>query len=331
MRPTALPVVLFLAAACSSAQPDHGLPEFVRAVPLPGVTGRIDHLAFDPAGGKVFVAALGNGSLESVDLAAGRADAAAPGLAEPQGIVFLPEQRRVMVSCGGDGSVRGFDGATLAAGAVADLGDDADNVRVVEGGRTLAIGHGSGAVTAVDAASLAVQHSLDVGGHPESFQFDAATGRVFVNVPGAAAGPCVVVGDLTKGKVVARWPLGDYGANFPMALDAAQRRLYVGCRRPAALLVLDLDSGARLATLPCVGDADDVFVDAATGRVLVIGGGGAIDVFAAADARTWAKIGAVPTAPGARTGLLVPERRTLFVAVPARGDAAAELREYRLR
>ena len=44
----------------------------VQKIPLPDVTGRIDHLAVDIQGQRLFVAALGNNTLEVVDLKAGK-------------------------------------------------------------------------------------------------------------------------------------------------------------------------------------------------------------------------------------------------------------------
>ncbi len=40
-----------------------------QTIPLPGIQGRIDHLALDVQGQRLFVAALGNDSVEILDLA----------------------------------------------------------------------------------------------------------------------------------------------------------------------------------------------------------------------------------------------------------------------
>src|SRR5882757_1534214 len=69
-----------------------------QVIPLPGVERRIDHLAVDPAGKRLFVAALGNGSLEVLDLAAGKPIRSIHGLNEPQGVAYLPLIRRVVVA-----------------------------------------------------------------------------------------------------------------------------------------------------------------------------------------------------------------------------------------
>src|SRR5205823_9981427 len=98
--------------------------------------------------------------------------------------------------------------------------------------------------------------AVRLSGHPESFQLEKSGPRIFVNVPGAAH---VVVIDRTRNAVIARWELGDAAANFPMALDEPDHRLFIGCRRPARLLVYDTASGKRVAGVPIGGDTDDLF------------------------------------------------------------------------
>jgi DNA-binding beta-propeller fold protein YncE len=333
------PLVVALMTALSVGRSPPAPPEPVlkRTVTLTEVSGRIDHMAYDPATERLYVAALGNGSLEAVDLKKGERIKSVKGLDEPQGLVFVPATNQVVVACGGDGTVRAYDGATLEERVKVDLGADADNLRLGVDGKSIVVGYGDGAVAELDAATLHKTADVKLDGHPESFQLEptgasGGAGRVFVNIPGGfiGGGGSVAVVDRGAKKVTATWPLKEAGRNFPMALDAANKRLYVGCRRGAKLLVLDTDTGAVLASPQCVGDADDVFVDPKSGRVVVVGGDGLVDVFETADHKTYTKAASVQTASGARTGLLVPERRALLVAVPARSGHAAEIREYAL-
>src|SRR5437764_14485445 len=100
--------VLSLICGCLSAtaQPGPaGSLRLEREIPLPGVEGRIDHLAADVAGQRVFVAALGNGSVEIIDLAQGKASGEIEGLKEPQGVAYAPSNGAVYVAGGGEGTV----------------------------------------------------------------------------------------------------------------------------------------------------------------------------------------------------------------------------------
>lgn len=67
------------------------LLQLTQTIALPDVRGRIDHLDIDLDGGRLFVAALGNNSVEVIDLRAGRRSARLEHLREPQGVAYVPE------------------------------------------------------------------------------------------------------------------------------------------------------------------------------------------------------------------------------------------------
>src|SRR5262249_22137249 len=87
--------------------------KLAQTIPMPGVEGRIDHLSVDLKGQRLFVAALGNNTLEVIDLAQGKRLRSIPGLREPQGVVYIPELDQVVVANGDDGTVRTFDGKSF--------------------------------------------------------------------------------------------------------------------------------------------------------------------------------------------------------------------------
>jgi hypothetical protein len=116
-----------------------------------------------------------------------------------------------------------------------------------------------------------------------------------------------------------------------MALDDTHKRLFVGCRLPAKLVVLDTTSGRIVASLSTIGDADDIFYDAGRRVVYVIGGEGAVEVFRQRDPDHYEPDGRIATAPGARTGLFVPALNRLFVAVPHRGLQSARVLVYEVK
>ena len=134
--------------------------------------------------------------------------------------------------------------------------------------------------------------------------------------------------DRDKPAVVAKWDVKQAESNFPMALDESDHRLFVGCRRPSKLLVLDSDTGKTLTTIDCCGDADDVFYDASAKRIYITGGDGCISVIGQADADHYQVLGKVMTASGARTSLFFADKRLLYVGVPHRGNQQAEIRVY---
>jgi DNA-binding beta-propeller fold protein YncE len=298
---------------------------FVQTIPLPGVDGRIDHLAVDVAGQRLFVAALGNNTVEVIDLKKGERIHSLPGFKEPQGIAYLPETNTVAVANGGDGAVTLLDGATLKPTKTIAFGDDADNLRYDAARKRLYVGYGNGALGMLDPANGSRQGDIALDAHPESFQLEGSSGRIYVNV---ASRQKVAVADVNRSAVVATWPVAAGSANFPMALDTTHHRLFVVTRRPPHVVVFDTESGKTVATMEADGDADDVFYDAAQQRLYGCFGAGSVIVYAQRDADHYTVVAKVPTAAGARTGLFSPDLRRLFVAVPRRTNPTAEIRVF---
>lgn len=298
--------------------------QLAATIEMPGVKGRIDHLAADPARRRLFVAALGNDSIEVLDLAHDRREKSLPGFREPQGIAYVASEDRLYVANAG-GGVDVLDATSFSAvKRIAPLAD-ADNVRYDSRADTVFVGYGSGALRAIDAKTAATRGDVALAGHPESFQLETGGPRIFINIPRARH---VAVVDRAKGRVVATWPTPARG-NFPMALDEQGRRLFVGARSPAVLLVYDIDTGALLARRPIGGDTDDVFFDARRKLVYVISGEGRIDIVDP-DGDRYRLQASMKTAPRARTGLFVPELAAIYVAAPATGTAPAHVLVYRV-
>ena len=295
-------------------------------IELPGVRGRIDHLAVDLKGQRLFVAALGNDTVEILDTKGARRLHAIAGLGEPQGIFYLPDQDRLFVANGKDGSCRIYDATSRQLLKTVGFGDDADNIRYDAAAKQIYVGYGSGALGILDLQGNKVA-DIKLDAHPESFQLEKNGSRIFVNLPNSRK---VTVIDRNKKAVATSWQTGGALANYPMALDETGRRLFVVCRKPAVLLVLNTDSGAVVGSFPTVGDCDDVFYDPTSRRIYASGGEGAIAVHEQQDANHYREIARVPTVKGARTSLFVPGLDRLFLAVRSEGSASAAIRVYQV-
>jgi hypothetical protein len=189
------------------------------------------------------------------------------------------------------------------------------------------VGFGSGGIGIINAVDGKQIGSVKLAAHPEAFELEKQGQRIFVNVPNARQ---VAVVDRVKGEVIATWKTDAAFGNFPMALDEANHRLFVGCRLPSKLIVLDTESGKTVTSVGISGDPDDLFYDRKRHRVYVICGAGKIDIVDQTDANTYKALIKINTADGARSGLFVPERDALFVAVPHRGLQRAEIRRYQI-
>jgi DNA-binding beta-propeller fold protein YncE len=316
-------MLMMLSCWTSSAIAEAPLMKLVQTIPLDGVEGRFDHFAVDTEAKRLYIAALGNDSVEVIDIVAGKRLQSVTGPKKPTGIRVLPSSGKVVVASGDDGQVRVYDAAMKLLGSVDKL-DDADNVRLDPAGKVAYVGYGS-AVAVIDPEAPKVVTSIKFDGHPEAFQLETNGPRIFVNVPTSKH---IAVINREKQAVIAIWPLQGAAANFPMALDEAHHRLFIGCRKPAKVLVVDTETGKTVGSVDCCGDTDDLFYDADAKRLYVTGGEGSISTIQCDEAHRYRLLGNTPTAPGARTSLYAQETHRLYVAVPHRGAQRAELRVY---
>ncbi len=301
--------------------------ELEATITLPGVKGRIDHFTIDTKRKRLFVAALGNDTVEIVDLKQNRHERSLTAFGEPQGVLYVPEQDRVYVANGKADRVDILDASSLAVRKRLKA-EDADNLRLDQKRRSVLVGYGKGALRILDPSTEQASGEIKLPGHPEAFQLEEAGARIFVNVPTAKQ---IAVVDRLKRSVVAKWDTAGAAQNFPMALDEASRRLFVGARNPAVLLVYDTATGKVVAKLAIGQDTDDIFFDPARKRVYVICGEGRVDVFSQEGPDRYSLAGSVQTAPRARTGLFVPGTGKLYVAAPAAGSSPARVLAYQVR
>lgn len=311
------------------AAPVFASPQALRLdtkIPLGDVRGRIDHLALDVPRQRLYVAELGNDSLGIVDLRAGRTLQTVQGLSEPQGVGYVPSTDTVWVTNGGDGSLRLFRGEDGRADGVVPLGDDADNIRVDAKANRVYVGYGGGRIAILDALTRKKVDEIPLKAHPESFQLDAATGRLFVNVPQARQ---IAIVDLAGARQVDAWSTqGVAAANFPLALAAEDGRVLVGFRSPATMIAYEIRTGRQLGRVPICGDADDIALNRERRVAYVSCGDGAIDVIDL-NGDAMRRVERVATASGARTLLYSPELDRIFLASRASGEAKAAIWVYR--
>lgn len=306
------------------ASPTNALA-LVRTIALPDVKGQFDHVAVDENNHRLFVAALGNNTLEVADVAEGKQLKSVVELHRPTGIIYLPEQNRVAVANSDEGMLAFYDGKSLNFdGSVTGL-LDTDNVRLDSHANRIYVGYGDGALGVVDVATAKQVGSIKLSAHPESFQLEQTGNRIFVNLPDAKQ---IAVIDRDKLTVTATWPMEKFHANFPMALDEANHRLFVGCRSPAGLAVLDTTTGKVVADIAISGDTDDLFYDAKRQHLYVICGEGFVDIIQQRTADKYEAKETIPTRVGARTGWFSPALDQLYIAVPERGGKSAELRIF---
>jgi len=324
----ATPILIVLVAFFQQVEAQSQHPAILQlrsTIPLPHVQGRIDHMDIDLKTQRVFVAALANNTVEVVSLREGKRTRTLDGFKEPQGVLYLPELNQLYITGGGDGTCAILDATSFKRFKTIESLEDADNIRYDRSSKLVYVAYGSGGLAIIDPSKSETRYLLPLTQHPESFQIENSGNRIYVNVPNEKK---IVVFDKAKRETVASWSVKDADKNYPMALDEQHRLLFVGCRTPARLLVLDTGSGKVISTIPIAGDVDDVFFDAQRHLLYVSCGEGVIDVFSQETPNSYKRVERVPTRTGARTCVLVTSLNMLLVAVPQNGFEDAQLRVY---
>lgn len=285
----------------------------IQTISLPNVSGRIDHMDIDINGQRLFVAELGNNSVDVIDLKAGKRINSINELHEPQGITFVPETKKILVANGGDGTVQIFNSETYSLVKTISLSSDADNMHYVSYQNMVYVGYGNGGLAIIDPVKEELVDSIKLDGHPESFQIsNKLQPEIFVNVPESNSVELVD----TQKKDVSKWYNNNTSGNYPMALDENDHRLFVVYRTPSQLSVIDTDSGRLVTKLSVVNDADDIFYDSKNKQIYLTGGEGYLDVISQKDVNTYQEVAKIPTAQGGRTSLFVPQLDRLYIAIP---------------
>jgi DNA-binding beta-propeller fold protein YncE len=266
--------------------------------------------------------------VQVVDVFAGRQIKQLDGLSQPQGTLYVPETDTLYVANAADGHVNIYNGTTFALIKRIDFGEgsDPDNLRYDEAAKKIYLGYGEGAIAAIDGTTNErVGQDFKFKGHPESFQLEKNGSRIFVNI---ADEKIIKVIDRATGKMT-EWNLpAGHSANFPMAIDEADRRIIVGTRKPSRMTVFNMDTGAVVASLPATGDMDDLWYDADRKRIYIAGGEGFISVFQQTDPNHYKDMGKFESALGTRTGTWYVKRDRLYVAAPPARGLGARLLVY---
>src|SRR5206468_4915841 len=144
-----------LVASCGyiiAAHAEEKTLKLKQTIALPGVEGRIDHFALDAAGDRLFVCALGNNTVEVLDLRKGQRIHSITGLGAPQGIAYIPEPDRLFVANDKGGICKIYDAKSYETVGEINVKDDADNVRYDDASKRIYVGFGTGGMGIIDAS-----------------------------------------------------------------------------------------------------------------------------------------------------------------------------------
>jgi len=311
--------------------------KLVKTVTLPGYTGDFDHFAIDRLRGRILVAAEDHATLEIFDLKTGDHVKTINGFGAPHSILIRPSSSNILITDSGKEMTSVLDADTYAKKDTVKLIPGADSAAydavanvwyIVTGGKDVDM-------TTAEIEAINPDTGKKLGeikfndNHVEAMALEKNGDRLFINL--AQTNKLAVVNRKTM-KEIAEWPVPPAKQNAMVAFDEAAKRLYVVCRDPGMVVVMDSDTGKVVSTAPAPLRADDVMMDIATHRLYVPGGQGYMGVYDTSDPNKVKEIAKVTTAPGAKTGILLPDLKIMMLAAsPGETKNVAKIMTYKLQ
>ena len=299
------------------------------------VKGRFDHLGIDMGGNRLFVVGEEAAQVLVFDLASGKFIRAIK-VDHPHAVLYREDLNHIYITDEGKGVLNIYDGKTYDLLKSIALKVDTDSIGYDPATHYLYVDNGGDnahetftMLSVVDTSAGTKLADIKIDGDTlEAMALERSGDRLFLNNPAKNE---VEVIDRKTNKLVTSWPVKLGKGNATMALDESAHRLFVGCRS-GAIVVFDSQAGKELQAVPVGKGVDDLMFDPASKRIYATSGGtGAVDVYKETDPDHYQSLGNIPSGPGAKTGLLVPQLARLFVAVPPRGTAPGEVYVYQVQ
>ena len=332
-HPWRIPVKSFLASAAFTLSICGSLMgaelELTQTIPLKGKPGNLDHLELDTKRQRLLVANKPNNTLDVVDLKTGKLLKQIENQTGIQGVAYAADLDRIYVGLGTNGLCNILDGETYKAVKTIKFTDDADNVHYHAKTQMAYVGHAEKSLGVISAKTNTLKADIKLTGTVEGFVIEAKRPLLYAATPDPSQ---VVVIDLDKNQVKTTYPIKKAAGAHPIALDEANHRLYVACRKEPMVVVLDSETGKEITSVAIPEEVDDLYFDAGRKRLYASCGSGFIAVIKVVDADKIESVEKVETVKGARTCLYVADIGKLYLAVPKQeGKDGPEIRVYNVK
>ena len=314
-----------------SSEPDVSAAQLAKNLTttrMVGVQNHFDHLTADLKNNRLFVVPEDHKTIEVYDLRTGKFVHSIKGIGVGHSVVYRADIDRIFVTDGADGDLKIFNGTTYELLKTVKLLADSDatgydpvthNLYIADGGLDAKLNHTFLEIVNTDSGEKVGRIKID-SNRLEAMAVEQSGSRLFLNMTEKNS---IGVIDRETQSVAAVWPL-TCKVNVSVAMDEKHHRLFVACR-DGNMNVLDSDTGRVLESLPISTGVDDMVFDPASQRIYVAAGEGFVNVYKETDADHYQAIGKIPTGPLGKTGLLVPQLKEYFVAVPPHGKTSAEV------
>ena len=309
-----------------------------KQIPVAGMTGGFDHLAYDPATQRIFATAEDQGKVYVLSLISGQLLAKVDGFGKPHSVlaragassVLVVDSEKSKSALLSATSLKVMSRVAMPPGANALVYDQKIGRAIITAGGDR-VHMNTSQIAAIDPATGRTLKSVEVNAlHLQPMAIDEMGGRVFVSI---ADHKSVGVFDVVSLRMIAEWKLGPEPHHHqPVAFDAEHHRLFIAIDQPGELVVVNTDNGKRISSLAIPGDADDLTFDAVTHRLFVPCGDGFLMVLDATNPDHLRTLQKLATGKDAATGMWLPNERTYLLGVPQSGAMnSPEIQVFALR
>jgi hypothetical protein len=267
--------------------------------------------------------------VDIVDLKAGKMLKQVRNQGGIQGIAYAADLDRVIVGLGTGGFCNIFDGQDYNLVKTRKFADDSDNVRYDPRTHLVYVAHAEKSLGVIDVKTGEQKPDIKLPGQAEGFVIETGRPRLYMNIPSPSE---LVVIDTEKNTIIQRHKVEMAGAQHPVAIDEANHRIFIGCRKKPMVVVMDSENGKEITGVEIPGDIDDLFFDTKSKRLYAACGDGFIAVLKQNDADKYELLEKIETVKNARTGYFDPATRRFFLAVPRQaGKEGPEIRVYQVQ
>lgn len=325
---------LVLASVCAASSVGHAQSvSLVKELPLPGYTGDFDHAAIDRDHGRLLWAAEDHATVEVYDIKTFEHLKTLTGFGAPHSFLVRPGVKSMIITDSDKlSTIRNADtyavekSISLTPGADSSKYDKAANTYfIVTGGKDVKMKTANLDKINPDTGAKLGEITFQ-DDHVEALDIDPTSNKLYINLTQTNK---IAVVDRNAMKVLAIWPVPAAQQNAMVAVDPAQHRLYIVCRAPGKVVVLDSDTGKLVSTEVAPLRSDEVMYDIAAHKFYVPGGEGWMGIYDTSDPNHIKLAEKITTAPGAKTGLLLPDMHRLFLAAsPGDSKALAKILVY---
>jgi YVTN family beta-propeller protein len=287
------------------------LYSFDKAIALPG-DGGYDYLSIDEVNRHLFVSH--GTSVHIIDLKTETPIGSIDNMKGVHGIAVVNEVNRGFITDGKDNSVVVFDLTTFKTIKTIPLGLKGPDGIIFDpySKKVLAFcGDGNGA-SVIDINELKETSTIALGGGPE-FAVADGNGLVYNNLEDKNA---LALIDTKTLSLLKSYPLAPCGGPTGVTLDAANQRIFTGCRENKGMSVVDINSGKVITTLPIGSGVDAVVYDVATKLIFCSNGDGTTTIIKQKSADEYSVVQTLVTQNRAKTMALDRVTHKIYLSAP---------------